>query len=85
MAEIQKHLRQRGPIRNYLPSKDTVIVTAAGYTVARILADNPGKESNCSFNFRKRLITIWMKGCVGNDYAQQPFHVIVSFPNQAAA
>lgn len=46
LAEIQNNLRQRGPIRDYLPSKDTVIVTAAGYTVARILADNPGKESN---------------------------------------
>lgn len=67
MAEIQEHLRQRGPIRDYLPSKDTVIVTAAGYTVARILADNPGEESNSSFNFGKRLITMW-KGYVGNYY-----------------
>lgn len=30
--------------------KDTIAVPASGYTVIRILADNPGKRIDCQYN-----------------------------------
>lgn len=60
VATLNKRLESGETLQRYLPKKDTVSVPTSGYTIVRILADNPGKSHWVSSTCFLIIIWLWI-------------------------